>query len=176
VFILGPSGVGKTTLARALRARLGFLWYEVDLAYANGVTFWGLRPEWDQYLDSAHVPPFASKVRMRIAAAGCAGAVLSLPSNVLLSPYHILVARDAGIEPILLYGPPEECLLSFLTREACTGRGLPREHWEHFDVWSSLDCSDLQCGDYCLSAFSEGERRPTSELMAEVCARLGVQP
>src|SRR2546428_10940346 len=49
IFVLGPSGVGKSELSSALAKKLDYEFYEIDQHPADGIDEHKLRREWDEF-------------------------------------------------------------------------------------------------------------------------------
>jgi hypothetical protein len=48
VFVLGPAGVCKSELSKALALKLEYEFYEIDQHPADGIDVHGLRREWNE--------------------------------------------------------------------------------------------------------------------------------
>src|ERR1022692_1547936 len=130
LFILGPSGVGKTHLAGHLGSTPAYLHVEIDRpAEGDGIDIEGLRTEWDQFWGGESAVPIAAALTGRARAQQRAACVVSFPSQVLFSLSQITAAVEAGISVKYLYGSAAACIESFLAREKETGRNLGVEHW-----------------------------------------------
>jgi hypothetical protein len=172
LFLLGPSGVGKSTLAEWIRDDLTFLHIEIDrFPDGDGVDLEGLRTEWEAFWSRCDARPIAAAINDRARASGRSGAVLSFPSLVVLSPQHIQAAQHSGIRIIVLYGSGAECLESFLRREEQSGRRLTGEHWVQNNA---LSYARFSLPDYAacrVGVFAEGRFRDRGSLVAEMRQR-----
>jgi hypothetical protein len=175
VFLLGPSGVGKTTLGAALQQELGMLHVLFDgHPEGNGVDVAKLRSEWDTLLNTRNPRPLADEVRRRIEAGGHAGVAISCPSAIMPAedgqgrrwhfPRSLLsTMASTGVRCAVLVGPLEAC------REAAIRRAGPVVTAESWDLnnpdWPGFQPSRFP--DCVLEAFRDGQRRPVSELVRE---------
>src|SRR5207248_3072918 len=70
IFVLGPSGVGKSDLSKALAEKLDYEFYEIDQwPKVDGIDAHGLRDEWDEFCRSANAERLADLLRGRADAA-----------------------------------------------------------------------------------------------------------
>lgn len=178
VFLVGPSGTGKTTLGDWLAADLNLLHLEIDrLENERHEEMLWLQANWDLFLRDRDAAKMAAMIRERAAAAaGRAGAVLSFPSIVLFEPMHIDVLGRAGIRPIILYGSPADCLAGFLRREQKVARGLDEAHWRRHNEGLHATYDKAAYAPHRLDAFMKGAHRSRAELVAEIKARLDKLP
>lgn len=121
VFLLGPSGVGKTTLGDALERDAGMLHILFDGHPAgNGVDVAGLRPQWEALLGARNPQPLAGEVRRRVEAGGRSGAVISCPSGIMpaqdgrAAAWHfprslVTTMASVSVRCAVLVGPAEAC-------------------------------------------------------------------
>ncbi|MGB8918732.1 MAG: shikimate kinase [Candidatus Sulfotelmatobacter sp.] len=172
LFVLGPSGAGKTTLGQWLAEDLHFLWIEIDQWLADGIDRANLRPEWNEFWDRCQAGAIASTLRARVLNDGARGAVLTFPSLVVFSVQQLAVLEQAGIRVLVLYGSEEDCLAAFLKREKELGRNLPKEHWlaNNSEVHKRL--GDASYERYRLDGFQSGQRLDRALLTAKVKNRL----
>jgi hypothetical protein len=116
--LLGPSGVGKTTVARQLEA-LDLI--HIDIDQHHGFLANGLRKEWHQFSTEADGSALASALDARVAVADAAGIFVSLPRTRVLRGGQIDAARKAGIGIALLWGPPAHCEVARKRRDETQG-------------------------------------------------------
>ena len=176
VFLLGPSGVGKSTLGAWVREDLRFLHLEIDRwdgAHGDGIDLEGLRTEWNTFCHGGEASPLAAAIRERIVAACRRGAVLTFASPLVLSPAQIALLARFGISVLVLYGSGAECLQAFLEREGTSGRGLPLEHWMFHNAASHAKFSLSEYAPYRIMAFHDGRFRTREALVDEVRKRAG---
>lgn len=137
-FILGPSGSGKSYVAKRFAASIDALWLEADLVYEDGINALGLRREWDIFVNFGVYEPICDEFDRRAAAQKKQSVVLSLPGFPILTLEHAERAKSRG-RIFYLSGTPEQCLDSFLRREKATGRNLDAAHW-HRNRRDFFDC------------------------------------
>lgn len=130
VFVLGPSGVGKSKFGQYLNARHRWLHLEIDrYPHGDGIDVENLRGPWDLFYESKSPAAIALELRERIKRLHRTGCVLTFPSGVLLSTDHILAAAKTSIRVTYLYGSAAHCINAFLEREHSSGRNLGLGHW-----------------------------------------------
>jgi 8-oxo-dGTP pyrophosphatase MutT (NUDIX family) len=176
LFLLGPSGAGKTSLGQYLAREHGWLHLEID-AYpsGDGIDMHGLRREWDAYLLDRNPAPLIQTLYRRCEAAGKGRVVLSFPCNLLphLTPEHV-EALSGKVALAVLAGEPAYCKAAFMRREAQSGRTLSEAHWHHYNdgLFGYLDKPYI--APYTIRVFEAGGRfRPPADLCAELFGRLG---
>jgi len=165
LLILGPSGAGKSCFGSWLASAQGWLHYEIDRHPYNGIDLNGLRSEWDIFLRDTDAQPLAAIFRQRLQSASKIHAVLTFPSNLILSPGHMQAAAQAGMQAIYLYGSEVNCIAAFLNREG--QKGLTREHWMANNRSLYLEISKPEYYPYKREVFTEnGDRKPHGEVFA----------
>jgi hypothetical protein len=115
--LLGPSGVGKTRVARQLEA-LDLIHIDVD--QRNGLGANGLRKEWRQFSE-ADGSALASALDARVVAANRPGVFVSFPSTRVLRGWQLDTARAAGIGIALLWGTRTHCASARKRRDEAQG-------------------------------------------------------
>jgi hypothetical protein len=167
LLILGPSGVGKTTIGEALAKQTHMLHLDFDQYPKDGVDEEGLRAEWDAFLEQRPAA-LADAVLAKVDAGSFRGAVITCPSGVVLSGDEILDAERCGFRAVVLFGPPAACRAAFLNGPHS---GLGAAHWDlnnrRYAVFGSPELES-----YRVAVFRRTDRRPVSEILAEVQARL----
>jgi len=172
LFLLGPSGTGKSTIARWVAEDLHFLHLEIDrYPDGDGIDLENLREEWNAFCDG-QLHPIASELRRRVHSARCSGAVVSFPSRLVLSLGQLLAAQSIGIRSVILYGTAAECISAFIRREKESGRGLTASHWRRNNESEYLQFSRPEFAPFRLTAFVSGEHLSRSDLIAKVKDRL----
>jgi hypothetical protein len=172
LFLLGPSGYGKSSLGAWVAEDLAFLHLEIDQwPNGDGIDLASLRPQWDRFLDGS-AGPLAEELRLRVASIGRAGTVLTFPGRTVLPVPRIAAAIAVGIVVVVLYGTGAECLDAFLAREAATSRGLGVGHWieNNRDIYAELSRPDY--APYRVAVFDNGRHRSRAVLVDEVRGRL----
>lgn len=129
--VVGVSGAGKSHFSEYAAGRLGFFHYEIDQTPHDGISHFGLRTEWDKFIDEFDSGPLIRELTKRSCMSGCPGAILSFPANLIgeLTADHIR-ALDGKVQLIVLTGQPELCKRAFLKREQQTGRNYSASVWE----------------------------------------------
>jgi len=174
LIVLGPSGVGKSTISQWFAADFYFLHYEADVWYKNrvewknvdGIDLHGIRAEWENFLNG--VPdPLQELLYNRAKDYNRKGTILSLPSTI---PYELLkwYANKVGIDFIILYGSYDNCLRVFCDREKETGRNLTEKHWiDNNNHWYSQPIPS-EFSQFTVHTFNNGQRKSRNELVEEI--------
>jgi hypothetical protein len=114
-FLLGPSGVGKTTFGDWLQENLQYLHVAVDRGdKPNGLIAEGLTESWRKLLQGDPAP-FARELHER--AKGKKGCVLTFYSVDIFAPDEIDRLAEHNIAVWYLYGPKEFCIEAYVGRE-----------------------------------------------------------
>jgi hypothetical protein len=167
VFLLGPSGAGKTTLGDWLEADAHLLHLKIDrYPDADGIDLERLRVEWTALL-AGDPKPLVTAVRERARAAGMVGAVLSFPSLLMLRPEFIAAISPYGITTAVLYGTEVECRDAFLEAEARHPRvgGDLRRHWDANNRGCHAAFGSAAYDSLRVPTFRDGQRRSRAELV-----------
>jgi hypothetical protein len=173
LFLLGPSGVGKTQLGQWLSEDLHLLWIEIDRwPEGDGIDLAELRTEWDAFWKTCQAHPIATTLRARVLSAGANGVVVTFPSLVVFSAPHLAALEQSGIRVLVLYGSEQDCLAGFLKRERESGRNLPKEHWLFNNSEAHKRFGDPSYERYRLEVFQSGQRLDRATLTAKVKNRL----
>ena len=174
LFLLGPSGVGKTTLGQWVSEDLDLLWIEIDrFPDGDGIDLANLRTEWDAFWNVCDAGVIATTLRERVLAKGACGAILTFPSLVVFSAEHLECLEQAGIRVLVLYGAEETCLAAFLQRERESGRNLSKEQWLHNNSHIQKRLGESSYERYRLMAFEAGRFRSRATLVGAVRKHLG---
>jgi hypothetical protein len=181
IFVLGPSGVGKTKVSAHAAKRHNFLHLEIDrFPDGDGIDLEQLRVPWDTYWEECAAGILARELSRRAAAAGRRGCILSFPSGVVFSQQHVEAALGQGIAIRILYGSAADCIAAFIDREASTARGLTVEHWELNNASSYLMFSRPEFGPFRIEAFrAKGQRvhlRTLADRLVEPSSNSTLQP
>ncbi len=174
LFVLGPSGVGKTTLGQWFAEDRDFLWIEIDRwPEGDGIDLADLRAEWDEFWNASQAGAIATTIRARVSASAARGAILTFPGRVVFTAHQLTALEDGGIRALALYGTEVECLGAFLKRERESGRNLPKEHWlsNNSDIHRLL--GDPSYERYRLQVFQAGEFLDRAALVAAVGKHIG---
>lgn len=173
VFLLGPSGAGKTTLAGWIAEDMGFSHIEIDrFPEGDGIDLAGLRPEWDTFCNVGDSVALAAAIRSRVEQVRAAGAVLSFPSTLVLPIPLMDAAAVTGIRSLILFGPEDRCLASLLTRPDTLSRRLDRCHGRVNNLRSHAVWASSDFGPYRMEAFEGPAHRTRQDLVAEVRLRV----
>ena len=168
-FVVGVSGAGKSHFSEYAAGRLGFFHYEIDQTPHDGISHFGLRSQWDKFIDEFEAGPLTKELTKRSCMSGCPGAILSFPSNLLsvLTADHI-AALSGKARLIVLTGEPELCKRSFLQRERATGRNYSASVWEanNRPLYAVMDQEWIS--PFLISVFDENRERKTVQDLVDV--------
>lgn len=171
--ITGPSGAGKTQVCRWM-AEDGFLHLDGDLRVGNGINESKIRSEWNQFWERGDPGRLAETMRKRAVEAGASGTLLSLPSTAVFNLERVTVTRSIGLQTILLFGCPENCIRAFLARERTMAEPMDEAHWHRNNDHACEAYRDAGFDAVRLEAFRhDGSRWSRAEMVGMVRERLG---
>jgi len=109
IFVLGPSGVGKSCLSKKL-AKNKFLYVHIDTDNSER-TFAanGFPSEWDDDFHKVDPVRLVGVLRDRLGDEH-AGAVVSFPTVHVFTPEKLVKAAQLGVTTVLLWGKQEDCV------------------------------------------------------------------
>jgi hypothetical protein len=170
MFLVGPSGVGKSTIAGPLCSDLALFHVDVD---RDPLKVHGIRDAWQEFWTGRNPGPIADALRAIASREGRAGVLVSLPSNKkrVLHPGHVDAAHKAGIKVIVLWGAEEFCKKARKGRDV--ERGIPWNESRYdarnrraFELYGGPEYDGVR-----VDVFDEdGRRRPRVETMAAIRA------
>jgi adenylate kinase family enzyme len=172
LFFFGPSGAGKTTLAEWLKSDLGFLHLKIDRAAGDGIDIEGIRKEWNTYLEQGNALELAQTIRRRIQREDKTGAVLTFASTHWLKLGQIGEAERHGILTIILYGPKDDCLNSFLSREKRKKRDFGKNHWIKYNDRYYVKFTSPEYAKYIENTFVDHRHRSKNSLVEAIRHRI----
>ena len=165
IFVIGPSGVGKSHISELLTEQFRFLFMDVDIHHPFG--HYGLRKEWNNFDAELNPLPLASALRDRINAPHATGVLLSFPSRRVLTRKHIDAAQTEGIRTILLWGPVELCKKAALERpdgRVASGSRYDDANKRAFDTYRSPEFDAIR-----IEVFrADGSRWPVEHLLNSI--------
>jgi hypothetical protein len=173
LFVLGPSGVGKSAFGAFLKERHAWLHLEVDsYPHGSGTDLHGLDAEWGQFQNQRNPAPLKTALDRRGQQARAEGVVATFPSTVLLSHQAAADLRRAGIEVAYLYATAGDCIAGFLAREKSSGRNLGVDHWVRHNGSHYLAMSTPEFAPFRVAAFgADGSRRPWQDVHDQLLRR-----
>jgi len=170
LFVLGPSGVGKSCVSKGLEE--DYLFLHLDIDQNRGFEVNDFPAEWDEDISRINFAQLATSVHRRVAVEHRAGAVLSFPTIHVFSPQQLKAASRVGISTVVLWGTEERCIDARRVR-AKKNRvkfdlvRYQRKNRESFETYAQSEYAHLR-----LEAFRpEGSRWPREHLLALIMAR-----
>jgi shikimate kinase len=168
LFLLGPSGVGKSSFGKYLEQSQGWMHLEIDEYPNDGIDIHGLRKEWNLFYNHCNIKSLANNLHKRFIATDSANCVLTFPGNLILSHQHIK-ACESVIHICYLYGSLAHCINTFLQRERESGRNLDFNHWICNNRESYLEISKPFFESFRIHVFThDGCHRSYDEIYADV--------
>ncbi len=168
ILMFGPSGVGKSTLAKWITEDLNFLHINFDRWDGEGMDEKIIINEWNDFFQNLAAENLKKVIDENIKIQNKQGAVITFPSNVLPTIAHIRRAEKSGIRTVILYGPKEACMKAFLTREKAIGRNLGLDHWNKYNKLFYDGFSRSEFLPYTIDAFNNDDRRSRTSLIDDV--------
>ncbi len=168
IFLLGPSGVGKTFVATGLEKYYSFRHF---IIHERGFEANDLPAEWDQRPDQIDFANLGTTIRNRLAVEQ-RGAVLSIPTTQVFTRQQLEAASRAGITPVVLWGTEKRCLEARRVRQmARVGwfdeQDYRRKNGRTFETYARIEYNDLR-----IETFQpEGSRWPREYILKLVMAR-----
>jgi adenylate kinase family enzyme len=167
-FLLGPSGVGKSSFGKYLKHSHGWMHLEIDQYPNDGVDIHRLRKEWNLFYNNHDSTSLVNNLHQRLIAADCSNCVLTFPSNLILSHQHIKSCSSV-IHICYLYGSAAHCINTFLKRDHENKRYLDFNHWLSNNKESYIEISKPIFEPFRLHVFiHDGSHRPFDEIYADV--------
>ena len=112
LFVLGPSGVGKSEISKAFQETYSFLHVDIDQDRdsQHGFELNHLPAEWDKDIALIDFTQLATEIQRRIAQQSRVGAVVSVPTTHVFSSQQLKIAGNAGLSPVVLWGTEQQCI------------------------------------------------------------------
>jgi gluconate kinase len=177
-FILGPSGVGKTTVSREIAERQAWLWYEIDEFSRddgkNGIDAEAIRNEWDVYWERYSPSKLIQTLLARMKHHRKQGVILSFSSTLILQDERLRPLKG-NIDVVYLYGTKAQCLEAFLARERDKRRNLTVDIWKTFNTPIFKFLESEECAHHKLSVFEnqtpQSKRRTHDAIERDLLSR-----
>ncbi len=133
VFVVGPSGVGKDDVCGSIKSQYNFEWINID--QEGHFEAKRLQSEWNRFkrLDPA---PLASALRHRASEANALGAVMSLPSDKVITAEMAKAVEIVGIYTLVLWGTPEACKAARKRRDGVVKGTYDQKNRKAFSIYS----------------------------------------
>ena len=167
-FVVGVSGAGKSHFSEYAAGHLGFFHYEIDQTPHDGISHFGLRTQWDKFLDEFEAGPLIKELTKRSCMSGCPGAILSFPANLIsvLTSDHVDALKGKA-RLIVLTGEPDLCKKWFLQRERETGRNYSASVWEANNRPLYAVMGQPWLSPFLLNVFDAGGGRKTVKALVD---------
>ena len=170
-FVLGPSGVGKSSFGQYLADTKNWLHIELDQFDKNGIDKFDLRKEWNILYNSGDSAALIKELTKRAGEKEKRRCVLTFHGNVIL-PKTLIENVTDKIKVIYFYGSAARCIAAFLRREQETGRKLELDHWVIHNCATYIQMSSPDFEANRVYVFTQGgERRSHDEVYNEVINR-----
>jgi len=161
-FVLGLSGAGKTYFSEHLANKNDLLHLNID---GPGIDHFNLKAEWDEFERTMAVSALVNAITGQYQKAARSGAVLSFPSDYVISREHI-EALGKDVRVVYISGTREDCFRSFLLREEKKPQILPGNRAEHWNMHNEKMLEYIYSPNlipYRVDAFMENGSRKTVE-------------
>lgn len=112
LFVLGPSGVGKSSISKGLEKHHRFLHIDID-KNRNRIRGFELNhfpAEWDEDINGIDFAALATEIYRRVTIKQSAGAVVSFPTIHVFSAEQLEAAFRVGITTVVLWATQEQCI------------------------------------------------------------------
>ena len=170
LFILGPSGVGKSFASKGLEEEHAFLYLDID--QHRGFEVNGFPPEWDKDLSRVDFAQLATAVRSSVAVKERAGAVLSFPTIHVFTSEQLEAAFRVGISTVVLWGTEEWCIEARRVRSKRNRRKFDLRRYQEKNRHSFETYARPEYANVRVEAFRpDGSRWPLEHFLDLIMAR-----
>ena len=173
ILVLGPSGVGKSCVAKELENQHSFMHIDIDQNHPFQAN--GFPAEWDNDIRNVDFVQLASIISDRLANEGRSAAVVSFPTVHVFSVQQIQSATSVGISAVVLWGTEANCIEA-RSKRAKTNRvrfdleRYKRKNQPTFETYAQSDYAP-----YRIETFQpDGSRAPIERIVAAIIARASV--
>jgi hypothetical protein len=174
LIILGPAGVGKTTVSQYIRNEHKYVHIEVDPASGQGTIGEDhLHTNFEKSLSWLYL----KRAKDFAALQGAEGVVISYNARKLLDPNTCGLLDKMGCRCAYLSGQEEQIQRSFLARERRSERNFSLQFWirANRDILQYMRHKPI--GQYEYSVFyADGRRKPVERVAREILQGFGVKP
>ncbi len=171
IFVLGPSGVGKSHLSKKLKER-DFLYVHIDTDRSDR-TFAanGFPSEWDDDFDKVDLAHLVGVLRDRLNDKH-AGVVVSFPTVHVFTPEKLVGAVQLGVTPVVLWGKQEDCVRAAEKRIEKKGMTFNLARYEQLNEPAFRAYGRPEYDAFKVGAFrDDGTRHPDQEWLARIMER-----
>ncbi len=171
IFVLGPSGVGKSYLSEKLEKNK-FLYVHIDTDRGER-TFAanGFPSEWDNDFHKVDPAHLVGVLRDRLDNKQ-AGAIVSFPTVHVFTPEKLVEAAQLGVTPVVLWGKQEDCVRAAEKRIKKKGKTFNLSRYEQQNGPAFRAYGRPEYDAFKVEAFREGgSRYPDEEWLARIMER-----
>jgi hypothetical protein len=129
IFLLGFSGVGKSTFSNYLQVHQAWLWIELDqtpMPVGDGINCYPINGKIDE--------KYIAFVKNLCTQGNHSGVIVSLRSTMIIDERRTDYLKSIGVSVIYLTASESFCLHEFEKREALIGRGFRASHWIKYNL------------------------------------------
>ena len=172
IFVLGPSGVGKSYLSEGLEQDYSFMRLPIDTDdKKKSFEANGFPSEWDKDVHKVDPAHLVSVVRGRLAVEH-AGAVISFPTVHVFTPEKLVEAAQLGVTPVVLWGKQEDCVRAAEKRIKKKGMTFNLTRYMRLNGPTFEAYALPEYADFRVEAFRPGgDRWPRGEWLAAIMSR-----
>jgi hypothetical protein len=172
IFVLGPSGVGKSYLSKGLEQDYSFLYVQIDTDdKRKSFEANGFPSEWDKGVHRVDPAHLVTVVRSRLAVEH-AGAVVSFPTVHVFTPEKLVEAAQLGVTPVVLWGKQEDCVQAAEKRIKRKGMTFNLPRYEQLNGPAFRAYGRPEYDGFRVEAFQpDGSRCPRGEWLARIMER-----
>ena len=172
LFVLGLSGVGKSSLGRYVSEDLNFLHIEQDIPSRDGIEALGLGVEMKKYFHNYDPSSLILSLHHLASSKNKIGTIITFDSFVALTSRQLEATRQFGIVVILLDGSDDDCMRSFISREKELKTRRGQKRWLDYNLKSSAKFHNHLYDEYRVAAFKNHKHTSRKSLVENVKSKI----